>query len=184
MSDLKNLDQRENNNRERIFKIINQVPVGIPTGWEREYISVGGLMYVGFSERHPHQLICISSQHESLIDCTTGEKRYAEICYDENNLTAYADGPELELIHLAGEGGGGFRHYSKDGNILDRVSLFWPREQIIFMPNWNSFWSSPADCWIVSDECGILAYGFNKDGDIFIIATSSDLIIYRKLTKS
>lgn len=180
MFDLTIREQTERKNREHIFKIIAQIPEGVPTGWEVRTLAVGGLMYVGFSESHTEQLICISSQGQSLINCTTGEKRYVDELYDEIDLIAYSDGTESEEVHIAGEGGGGLRHYSKVGNVLEQISPIWPTQQIIFMPNYCSWWLSPKDCWIVFDGYEIKAYGFNKSGDIFIIATSSDLIIYKK----
>lgn len=181
MFELKDLERVEKENRVYMMNIAKQIPVGTPTGWQEETLSIGGLMYVGFSEIHTDQIVCISSQHQSVIDCRTGERRYVEELYVENDLIAYLDGIESEQVHIAGEGGGGLRRYSTDGNILQQIAPFWPKEQIVFMPNWCSCWSSPKDCWIVSDEYEIKAYGFNKPGDVFIIATSSDLIIYKKM---
>lgn len=184
MFDPKGLEQIEKENRAHMLNITKQIPVGIPTGWEQETLSIGGLMYVGFSEIHTDQIVCISSQHQSIINCITSEKQYVEKLYDEDNLIAYLDGIESEQVHIAGEGGGGLRHYSTDGNVVKQIAPLWPKEQIVFMPNWCSCWSSPTDCWIVSDEYEIKAYGFNKTGDVFIIATSSDLTIYKKLKSS
>ena len=181
MFDLTARKQSEMENRKRMFDRIKQIPEGIPTGWERKILAVGGLMYVGFSEIHPEQLVCISSQGQSFINCTTGEKRYVDELYDEEDLIAYMDGLESEAVPIAGEGGGGLRHYSKDGNILEQISPIWPREQIVFMSNYCSWQLTPKDCRIVFDGYEIKAYGFNKSGDFFVIATSSDLIIYKKM---
>lgn len=163
-----------------MFDIIKQIPEGIPTGWEERTLAVGGLMYVGFSELHPEQLTCISSQGQSFINCMTGEKRYVEELYDEDDLIAYTDGIESERIHIAGEGGGGLRRCSKEGNILERISPLWPRERVVFMPNYCLWQRSPENCRIVFDDFEVRAYGFNKTGNVFVIAASSDLIIYKK----
>lgn len=176
MLDLVEREHKEKSNRKRIFKIIEQIPEGVPAGWERKTLAVGGLTYIGFSEIHPEYLVCISSQGQSFLDCTTGEKRYVEELYDEDDLIAYSDGIESEKVCIAGEGGGGLRHYSKTGNILEQISPIWPAQQIIFMPNYCSWWLSPKECFIVFDGYEIKAYGFNKSGNIFVIATSSDLI--------
>lgn len=175
------LKQIERENRKQILEVVKQIPEGIPTRWERKTLAVGGLMYVGFSETHTEQLVCISSQGQSLIDCMTGEKRYVEELYDEHDLLAYTDGIESEAVHIAGEGGGGLRRYSVDGNSLEQIAPIWPREQIVFMPNYCSWRYSPKECWLVSDDFEIKAYGFNKTGNLFVIATSSDLTIYSKI---
>ncbi|HIY20584.1 MAG TPA: hypothetical protein H9841_01610 [Candidatus Flavonifractor merdigallinarum] len=180
MLDLAGRERKEKANRKRIFKLIEQIPEGIPNGWESRTLAVGGLMYVGFSELHPEQLICISSQGQSLIDCTTGKKRYVEEWFDEDNLTAYTDGPESEEVHIAGIEGGGLRHFSKEGNGLEQIAPIWPTEQVIFMPSGCSWWNAPKDCHIVFDGYEIRAYGFNKSGDFFLIATSSELILFQK----
>lgn len=181
MFDLINQKEIERKNREQIFDVIKQIPEGIPTGWEQKILAVGGLMYVGFSEIHTEQLVCISSQGQSFINCATGEKRYVDELYDEDDLIAYTDGIESEVVRIAGDGGGGLKHYSKDGNILEQISPMWPREQIVFMPNYCSWRHSPKECWIVSNDFEIKAYGFNKTGNFFVIATSSDLTIYKKI---
>lgn len=169
-------DQKQaEKNRVRMLNIVKQIPVGCPTGWEEAILAIGGLMC--FSEIHTDQIVCISLQHQSVINCNTGEKRYVEELYDENDLIAYLDGIEREQVHIAGEG---LRHYTTDGNIVEQIAPAWPKEQIVFIPNWCSCWSSQEDCRIVWDGYELKAYGFNKTGDIFVIATSADLTIYKK----
>ena len=180
MFDLIEREYREKSNRKRIFKILEQIPEGIPNGWEKRTLAVGGLTYIGFSEKQPEYLACISSQGQSLIDCLTGEKQYVEELVDDDNLTAYLNGIESEEVHIAGEEGGGLRHFSKEGNLLEQITPIWPSKQIIFMPNYCSWWRSPKDCLIVFDDYEIKTYGFNKSGNIFVIATSSDLTIFKK----
>ena len=180
MFDLIEREYKEKSNRKHIFKILEQIPEGIPNGWEKRTLAVGGLTYIGFSEKQPEYLACISSQGQSLIDCLTGEKQYVEELVDDDNLTAYLNGIESEEVHIAGEEGGGLRHFSKEGNLLEQIAPIWPSKQIIFMPNYCSWWRSPKDCLIVFDDYEIKTYGFNKSGNIFVIATSSDLTIFKK----
>ena len=180
MFDLENEKQVDIENRTRLFDKIKQIPECIPEGWEKQTLAVGGLMYVGFSEVHTEQLICISSQGQCLINCITGEKTYVDELYDEIDLIAYAKELGEESIHIAGEGGGGLRRISKHGDILEKISPLWPREQIVFMPEYSSCWISPEKCSIVFDDFEIKAYGFNKTGNIFVVAVSSDLSIYKK----
>lgn len=177
---MQDLAKTEENNRTRLISLIRQIPKGTPPGWKCDTLAVGGLMYLGFSEIHPDKLVCISSQGQSVIDCKTLNKTYCEEHFDENDLTAYAEELGTEQIRIAGEGGGGLRHYSHDGNILERVAPFWPKEQIIFMPHFHSWHSTPSECRIVLDAYEIRAYGFHPCGDCFVVATSSDLTVFRK----
>lgn len=177
---MQDLIKVEENNRKYLIGLISQIPEGIPSGWKCDTLAVGGLMYVGFSEIHTDKLVCISSQGESVINCKTLKKTYCEENYDETDLTAYADELGAEHIRIVGVGGGGLRHYSNDGNILERVAPFWPKEQIIFMPHFLSWYSSPKACRIIFNAYEIKAYGFSKCGAYFVIATSSDLTIFSK----
>ena len=42
MFDLIEREYREKSNRKRIFKILEQIPEGIPNGWEKRTLAVGG----------------------------------------------------------------------------------------------------------------------------------------------
>lgn len=180
---MQNLAKIEKNNRKHLIDLINQIPKGVPSGWKCDTLTVGGLMYVGFSEIHTEMLICISSKGQSVINCKTLKKTYCVLNFDEQDLIAYAEVLGAELIRIAGDGGGGLRHYSNDGNILERIAPFWPKEQIIFMPNFLSWCNSPNKCQVIFDNYEIKAYGFSKCGTYFVVATSSDLTIFRRQTE-
>lgn len=177
---MQNLAKIEERNRNHLIGLVNQIPKGPPPGWKCDTLAVGGLMYIGFSEIHTNKLVCISSQGQSVINCETLKKAYCDESFDENDLTAQAEELGTEQIRIAGDGGGGLRHYSRDGNILERVAPFWPKEQIIFMPQFHSWHSAPDKCQIVFDAYEIKAYGFSKCGAYFVVATSSDLTIFQK----
>lgn len=80
-----------------------------------------------------------------------------------------------------GDMGGGLRIGSKEGNSLQKIAPYWPKEQIIFCPNYQSLYSTPDKCWNVFEDYGIKAYGFSKCGKYFVVATSSDLIVYKRI---
>ena len=184
MFDLADMQRMEQENQARLFALLRQIPEGTPQGWARRDLAVGGLMYVGFSQARTEQLICISSRGQSLIDCSTGEKRYEEECYDENDLLAYSEALGEEAVPLAGEGGGGLRTFTRAGDLLERVAPVWPSEQIVFAPQYASWVRMPEVCRIVYDDFGIStiqAYGFSKCGNFFVIASTSDLTIYQKV---
>lgn len=171
----------ENEHRNKLINIANQIPKGIPLGWEYHALSVGGLMYVGFSDIHTEKLICISSQGQSVINCKTMQKTFCDENYDEDDLIAYAEELGDEIIKIAGDMGGGLRIGSKEGNSLQKIAPYWPKEQIIFCPNYQSLYSTPDKCWNVFEDYGIKAYGFSKCGKYFVVATSSDLIVYKRI---
>lgn len=173
----------DNEHRKKIINIISQIPKGISLEWECHVLSVGGLMYVGFSEVQTEKLICISSQGQSVINCKTMHKSFCGENYDEDDLIACAEEPDDEIIKIAGDMGGGLRTASKEGNTLQKIAPYWPKEQIIFCPNYQSLYTVPDKCWNVYEDYGIKAYGFNKCGKYFIVATSSDLVIYKKIEK-
>lgn len=171
----------ENEHRNKNINIANHIPKGIPLGWERQTLSVGGLMYVGFSDIHTEKLICISSQGQSVINCKTMQKTFCDENYDEDDLIAYAEELGDEIIRIAGDMGGGLRIGSKEGNSLQKIAPYWPKEQIIFCPNYQALYSAPDKCWNVFEDYGIKAYGFSKCGKYFIVATSSDLMVYKRI---
>lgn len=178
MTDISKIEEEH---RIKMINTVHQIPKGTPSGWECHKMAVGGLMYVGFSEVDTEKLICISSQGQSVINCNTMKKSYCTEDYDENNLTACAEELGDEIVKIAGLMGGGLRTGSKEGNLLQKISPSWPKEQIIFCPAFQSPFIAPEKCLNVFEDYEIRAYGFSKCGNYFIIATSSDLIIYKKI---
>lgn len=170
----------EAEHRARLLSLVEQIPRGIPRGWEREIFAVGGLMYIGFSNIQTEKLVVISSQRQSIIDCKTGEKVYCGENYDELDLTAQAELLSDEVISIAGEGGGGLRRVSAAGDGLDLAAPFWPREQIIFMPRYASWYQHPEQCTVLVDDYKVLACGFSRCGNYMAVGTSSGLHIFRR----
>ncbi len=174
------IDRLEDENRKRVLDLIIQIPKKVPEGWDQINFSVGGLLYIGFSEVCSEKLICISSQGQSVIDCKTGKKTYCDENYDEDDLIASAQETGDEIIRIAGIGGGGMRHYSADGSRLELAAPFWPKEQIIFMPNFKSFFESPRECSIIFDDYEIRTFGFSRCGNYIAACNSSTLTILKK----
>lgn len=170
----------EDANRKKWLDVIRRIPVGVPAGWEKIGFSVGGLMYIGFSNVCTSKLISISSQGQRIIDCKTGEKTYCDENYDEEDLIACAEELGDEMIPIAGEGGGGLRQYSKEGNILTREAPFWPKEQVIFMPAYTSWHLHPEKCTVIFEAYEIRAFGFSRCGNYMAVGNSDTLEIFRK----
>lgn len=98
-----NISIIEDEHRKKMINIVNQMPKGIPLGWECNTLAVGGLMYIGFSDVQTEKLICISSQAQSVINCKTMQKTYCDENYDENDLIACAEELGDEIIKIAGD---------------------------------------------------------------------------------
>lgn len=160
--------------------MLEQIPRGIPAGWEKETFAVGGLMYVGFSDLQTEKLVVVSSQSQSVIDCRTGEKVYCTENCDEEDLIACAEPLRDELVPIAGLGGGGLRRFSRAGDGLDRAAPYWPKEQIIFMPQYASWYQRPRACTLIFDDYAPLAFGFSRCGNYMAVATSSEVEIYKR----
>lgn len=170
----------ENEHRKGLLDLLEQIPRGIPAGWEKEAFAVGGLMYVGFSTVRTEKLVVVSSQRQSVIDCRTGEKVYCTENWDEEDLIACAEPLGDELVPIAGLGGGGLRRFSRSGDGLDRAAPYWPKEQIIFMPQYASWYQHPEACTLIFDDYAPLAFGFSRCGNYMAVATSSEVEIYKR----
>ncbi len=178
----------ENENRKRLKKIFENVKVqNCPDGWEFKHFAVGGLTEIGFSYLNPDMLLVISSSGRGLFDCsnlTKIEKDYNndfEIDYSE--LICYGIG-ELkdERIRVSGLHGGGLPLGNSNGDSLDVMALDWPDVDIIFQPEFSSFYSEKDvnKCCRIYKTGTLKAYGFSKIGNYFVIATSSDLLLFKK----
>lgn len=176
-----NLNDIEAANRKSMIDIIQRIPAGIPDGWEKETFAVGGLMYIGFSNVYSEKLIVISSQSQRMINCRSGKKTYCTENYDADDFIAMADELGDEIVPIAGEEGGGLRRCSRDGNALISAAPFWPKEKIIFMPQYVSCYQKPENCTVIFEDYSIKAFGFSKCGNYMAVCTSDTLEIFRKI---
>lgn len=173
-------DSIKERNRERVRKLLSRIPKRIPPELETVLdITVGGLLYIGFSEIQTNKLICISSQKETLIDCDTGKISSGGIEYDESDLIACAEELGEEVVHLAGICGGGLRRCGY-GDSLDLTAMQYPESQLIYSSSWKSFWMDPEDSSIIYEGYEIRAYGFSRCGRYIAVADSGELLVLRK----
>ncbi len=174
------LSRMEEENRKRLLDLIERIPHRVPEGWEKDTFAVGGLLYLGFSNVCTEKLISISSQGQWVIDCETGEKTQCEENYDEEDLIACAEAMGEELVPVAGEGGGGLRRFSRTGDGLAFAAPWWPKEQVIFMPAYASWYQDPEKCSVLFDDYELRAFGFSRCGNYMAAGSSHTLEIYRK----
>lgn len=131
----------------------------------------------------------ISSQGRGLIDCVNFELIARD--YDTNwdwinsyEMTAKGIGEiSDEILPVSGLHGGGLPLMNKNGDSLSFMATEWPIIDIIFEPNFKSIYQNDEakECFLLFHDFEIRAYGFSYDGKTFVIATSSEINIYRKI---
>lgn len=85
------------------------------------------------------------------------EKSPCDGDFDENNLIACVPPLGDELLPLAGEGGGALRRFGAAGDVLDTASPFWPKTQVIFMPDFALWQQHPEARCVIFDGCELRA---------------------------
>jgi len=87
-----------------------------------------------------------------------------------------------ETLKIAGLHGGGLPTTNKYGDHVDYMALDWPYLDFIFQPHWKSMYSDRDinDCVVFLRTDTMKSYGFSKNGECFVIASSSDLVIYKR----
>lgn len=188
-----NFFHKENNydveNRLRLQKLVDKTTVSsTPIGWEKKSFSVGGLTEVGFSKQYPELLLIISVEGRGVIDCS----KFELIERDKNNNCDWMNAYELwargigtlsdEKIMISGLHGGGLPVTNKEGDSILFMATNWPIIDLIFEPNFKSIHKQDEarDCFRIFRDYEARAYGFSYDGNYFIIATSSDVTVYKK----
>ena len=85
-----------------------------------------------------------------------------------------------ERIQVSGLHGGGLPLMNKNGDSLLYMATEWPIIDIIFEPNFKSIYkeNEAKECFRIFHDFELRAYGFSYSGEIFVIATSSEINIY------
>lgn len=179
----------ENENKRRLQNRVDQtIKADVPQGWRKTVFGIGGLSEIGFSKQYPNLLLVISSQGRGIIDC----ENLKLIERDYNTDWDWIDSFELtaqgigflsnERIFVSGLHGGGLPLMNKEGDSLKLMATEWPIIDIIFEPHFKSIYkeNQAQECFKIFHDYELRAYGFSYDGETFVIATSSEITIYRK----
>ncbi len=152
-------------------------------------VSVGGLTDVGFADSSD-LLICVSSAGLGVFDCLTSARLArddsGEFYFDTGNLLVSGIGPlEGMLIRTAGIAGGGLATSTHDGWIVERHPLAFPdAELFVGPPGQTMLWTQHGAQTRLYKLGGFVtdlrAFGFSPTGRSFIVATSSDVLIYTR----
>ncbi|BAY81797.1 hypothetical protein NIES267_12740 [Calothrix parasitica NIES-267] len=126
-----------------------------------------------------------------MVDCSTGEKTARDYEDDYENQYLEAEGIGClkgKIIKMAGLLGGGLPISTEDDWCLESVTINFPEEMILLVEPGSDLYGmtydKPDNFTKIEQRETIRAYGFSYTGNTFIIATSSDLIIYSRCNQS
>jgi hypothetical protein len=174
--------------RQRIQALTTQAP---PHPWKRvTSAAVGGLEAVGFAD-NSDLLLVISTSGRGVFECSTGERIARDReppthdCdwYDIVRLAAVGIGPLANTrIKIAGLYGGGLPTSTEDAWQLSVIAPIWPDHRVILSSPFQSLYTNLAANVQVFEDYDIRAYGFSETGRSFVIATSSDVTLFSRMT--
>jgi hypothetical protein len=179
---------KEDENKKRLQNLVIQTKeIDEPNGWRKTVFAIGGLSEIGFSKQIPNLLLVVSSQGRGVIDCQKSEliERDDDTNWDwidSYEMTAQGIGVlSNEKILVSGLHGGGLPLMNKNGDGLLYMATEWPIIDIIFEPNFKRIHkeNEVKECFRIFHDYELRTYGFSYDGETFVIATSSEINIYR-----
>lgn len=180
---------REDENKKRLQNLVNQTKkIDAPNGWTKTVFAIGGLSEIGFSKLNTNLILIVSSQGRGIIDCQKGELIERDNDTNWNWINSYemtAQGIGVlsnEKILVSGLHGGGLPLMNKNGDALLFMATEWPIIDIIFEPDFKSIYeeNEAKECFRIFHDYELRAYGFSYDGETFVIATSSEINIFRR----
>lgn len=152
-------------------------------------IAIGGLTGVGFDD-NSRFLLVVSHDGLGVIDCLTGEKvaREYDGAYDTDVGTLLTEGIEPlanAKVRVSGILGGGLPNSTHDGWSVDRHPLSWPVAELYLFPATQSLlWAQDGSIdgivKLPPTVTEVRAFGFSPDGKKLVVATSSDVTIYKR----
>lgn len=180
--------------RERLLRLVAAIPVAsAPDGWaELGCFAVGGLTAVGFSADSRYVLV-LSSGGLGVLDAAHG----AWVARDRDWVPGDADWARLErldcigigpladeVVRMTGLNGGGLPTVSVRGESLECHAPAWPEELLIYAPAHSAalIEGKQAGCARIASG-HILAYGFSWDGESMLMASSSDVTLWRRVDR-
>lgn len=151
--------------------------------------AVGGLTDVGFADATDF-LICMSADGLGVFDCLTGERvardRDGNFAFDTGNLLVDGIGPlEGQRVRTARLAGGGLAVGTDDGWSVERHPFAFPDAEVFIAPPGQSLlWTQQGKevrlCKLGGFVTELRAYGFSPTGRSFVIATSSDVMMFMR----
>jgi hypothetical protein len=162
-----------------------------PPAWTQVgHYAIGGLTDVGFGPRSEHLLV-ISWHGRGVYDCTTGERVARDRATDGNwhdrfRLEAQGIGPLADqTIRTVGLAGGGLTTATADGWRVERIVVDWPKECLLLLPPgaslFGDYYNKAARFTKVASEADVRAWGFSPSGKSLVMATNSELTVFKRV---
>lgn len=149
-------------------------------GWSKvTEFSVGGLMWVGFSKRQPHRLLCISSQYTSLVDCNNGDIAECDAEYDEECYAALTSCLPDEVVDIYGIYGGSPLLDTSAGDeisITKQEERFGNKTVIRTKVIFNTY----DEAVEVYNDYGFYICSFSVDGNYFVLAEDAGITVLKR----
>lgn len=142
--------------------------------------SVGGLLYWGFSRKRSNELLCISTQYASLVNCDTGEITESVANYDETTFTATSPCLLDEIIDIYGEYGGKPIHNTSIG---EKISILQHNEYNGNKPITKTqvFFSGLKEDVEISNDYGFYTCSFSPCGNYFVFSEDTGVTIFKRV---
>lgn len=154
------------------------IDIGKLKDWEISIEKVvGGFIWLGFSKRVPHKMLCISSDKAAVFDCVNGTVEECTIDLNEEKCTAVCSELNGEVINLSGQYGGEIPHSTAKG---EKVQIETASDYITTV----TFITSKKKRSVIYKNYGFYTCGFSYDGRYFVFAQDAGLTVLKKLTKS
>lgn len=155
--------------------------------------AVGGACAVGF-DRKSEELLVVSSNGQSVFECTSGERIYRNRegdGYDPMLLEGHRlDEPTASPFAMSGSDGGGLLKVTSDGWTVDTIQLKWPHTFCILQPPGTSIYflhdkpnapKKDGTYHLVQSQLGEpVAFGFSWSGKSLVWCDKSDLYVWTR----
>jgi hypothetical protein len=162
----------------------------LPAPWRANgTFAVGGLTDVGMADSSD-LLICVSSSGRGVFDCIAGARVARDdgddFEFDLGNLLVEGIGPLAgQRIRTAGMHGGGLARSTRDGWSVERHPFAFPdNELFVCPPGQTMLWARHGETTRLTKLAGFVtavrAFGFSPTGRTFVVATSSDVMIFAR----
>lgn len=164
-----------------------------PSPWVPVNIhAVGGLTDVAFADG-TDLLLVLSAQGRGVLDCASGVRvaRDPSESYPFDEAALVAEGIDMlagRSLRTAGLHGGGLALTTRDGWTLDVHTLTWPTRSVFLTPPGHWLYDPTrrrplaSTCVARESLSELRAAGFSPTGQTFVIATSSDVALFRRST--
>ncbi|QWP76178.1 hypothetical protein J5226_21730 [Lysobacter sp. K5869] len=179
----------DDTHRQSLRTRIRAIEIGPPPDpWhEVARIAIGGLEWVGF-EPDGDLLLVASSRGRGVFDMRSGEKLardYHDIGLDDRRMETEGIGPlQGQTVRMAGIGGGGLNRGAHDGWHLEIAAPDWPQQDVFLIEPFSMLFDPrPAHAGKAHKLLStwpLVAYGFSPTGQSFIVATSSDIVLFAR----